>query len=90
MCFSIHENSVVLLELNEAEKEHDSVCVNDVRLREGGSRWINRARRSFPIRPSSDDVVKPLSTNGQLPFRFAILWRSLQENLLRVTLTPVA
>ncbi|KAH3814637.1 hypothetical protein DPMN_143142 [Dreissena polymorpha] len=47
---------------------------------------INRAaRRSSPIRPSSDDEVKPLSTYGQLPFRLAIL----QENLLRVTLTLV-
>ncbi|KAH3823005.1 hypothetical protein DPMN_124800 [Dreissena polymorpha] len=46
-------------------------------------------RRSSPIRPSSDDVLKPLSTYGQIPFRSAIL-QSLQENLLQVTLTPVA
>ncbi|KAH3845180.1 hypothetical protein DPMN_087455 [Dreissena polymorpha] len=41
------------------------------------TRLIYRAaRRSSPIRPSSDDVVKPLSTYGQLTFRLAIL-RSL-------------
>ncbi|KAH3724758.1 hypothetical protein DPMN_050582 [Dreissena polymorpha] len=59
--------------------------------RHNGTCWINRAfRKSSPIRHSSDDIVKPLSTYGQLPFRSAIFWRSLQENLLRKTLTPVA
>ncbi|KAH3877721.1 hypothetical protein DPMN_001597 [Dreissena polymorpha] len=47
---------------------------------------INRAaRKNSPFRPSSYDVVKPLSTYGLLPFRLRIL-RSLQEILLRVTL----
>ncbi|KAH3708899.1 hypothetical protein DPMN_068358 [Dreissena polymorpha] len=48
------------------------------------------ARRSSPIRHFSDDVVKPLSTYGELPFLSAILRSRLQENLLRVTLAPVA
>ncbi|KAH3870355.1 hypothetical protein DPMN_033537 [Dreissena polymorpha] len=55
-----------------------------------GTRLINTdARRRTHIRPSSGDVVKPPSTYGQLPFRLANL-RSLQENLLRVTLVPIA
>ncbi|KAH3713128.1 hypothetical protein DPMN_073703 [Dreissena polymorpha] len=57
--------------------------------RDDGTRLINRNRGSSHIRPSSCDVVKPLSSYGQLPFRLAILW-SLEENLLRVTLPPIA
>ncbi|KAH3871699.1 hypothetical protein DPMN_034910 [Dreissena polymorpha] len=42
------------------------------------TRWINRAaRRSSPIRSSSDDGVKTFSTYGQLPFRFEFLRRSI-------------
>ncbi|KAH3876568.1 hypothetical protein DPMN_000414 [Dreissena polymorpha] len=53
--------------------------------RDEGTCLIYRdARCSSYIRPSSGDVVKPLSSYGQLPFRLAVL-RSLQENLLRVT-----
>ncbi|KAH3890254.1 hypothetical protein DPMN_014328 [Dreissena polymorpha] len=58
---------------SESQKERTSGTRDDV------TRWINRtARRSSPIRPFSDDVVKPLSTYEQLPFRLAILRISLQ------------
>ncbi|KAH3890113.1 hypothetical protein DPMN_014184 [Dreissena polymorpha] len=56
-----------------------------------GTLWISRAaRRSSPIRPSSDDAVKPLSTYEQLPFCLSSLRRILQENLLWLILPPVA
>ncbi|KAH3869421.1 hypothetical protein DPMN_032586 [Dreissena polymorpha] len=49
--------------------------------RDDGNRCINKAaRRSSPIRPSSDDVLKALSTFEQLPFLLAIL-RNLQNDL---------
>ncbi|KAH3845655.1 hypothetical protein DPMN_087937 [Dreissena polymorpha] len=42
--------------------------------RDDSTRLINKAALlSSPIRPSSDNVVKPLSTYGQLPFRLVIL-----------------
>ncbi|KAH3791982.1 hypothetical protein DPMN_145471 [Dreissena polymorpha] len=59
--------------------------------RDNGTRLINRAARgSSHIRPSSGDVVdvvEPLYSYGQLPFRLAIL-RSLRENPLCVTSPP--
>ncbi|KAH3775281.1 hypothetical protein DPMN_176682 [Dreissena polymorpha] len=67
-----------------SEQERTSGSMDD------GTRLINRAARgSSHIRPSSGDEVKPHSSFGKLPFRLAIL-RSLQENLMRVTLPSIA
>ncbi|KAH3859102.1 hypothetical protein DPMN_101749 [Dreissena polymorpha] len=50
-----------------------------------GTRLINRAaRKKSHIRPSSDNVMKRLSTYEQLPLRFVIL-RGLLENLRRLS-----